>query len=80
MRYETGSYVEELGRTRVFAHEIGTLPGFEHIIDKVKGIERYDRVIAIARKNDVAFLKERPEQAYVDWLGKMVCRAAMWER
>lgn len=65
---KNGSFVELLGSPRVFVHEINTLPGFEKIIPKVDGIEKYDRVLAISGPNDVVFLKTKPEEAYVRWL------------
>ena len=66
-----GSLVESLGTPRVFAHDIGTLRGFGDIIHKVPGIRKYDRATAIARPEDVVFLKSAPDTAYLQWLGEV---------
>ncbi|MHA2027169.1 MAG: hypothetical protein ACW98U_14805, partial [Candidatus Thorarchaeota archaeon] len=66
-----GSLVESLGGPRVFAHDIGTLRGFGDIIQKVPGIRKYDRATAIARAEDVVFLKSAPDIAYLQWLGEV---------
>jgi hypothetical protein len=63
-----GSFVELMDGPRVYMHDINTLPGFERIIPQVDGIEKYDRVTAIARRCDVALLKAQPESEYLDWL------------
>ncbi|MHA1936978.1 MAG: hypothetical protein ACXABV_07725 [Candidatus Thorarchaeota archaeon] len=66
-----GSLVESLGIQRVFAHDIDTLRGFSEIIDQVPGIRKYDRAIAIARSEDVVFLKSAPDRAYLQWLSEV---------
>jgi hypothetical protein len=66
-----GSLVESLGAQRVFAHDIDTLRGFGDIIHQVPGIRKYDRAIAIARSEDVVFLKSAPDEAYLQWLGEV---------
>jgi hypothetical protein len=63
-----GSFVDLLGSPVVFLHEINTLPNFSRIISQVKGIEKYDRVISIARPDDVILTKTQPEKAYLNWL------------
>ncbi|MFH0876181.1 MAG: ATP-grasp domain-containing protein [archaeon] len=65
------SFVDLSGETNVYLHEINTLPGFEEIIASVDGIEKYDRVTAIARKNDVVFLKSTPDYEYLKWLASV---------
>jgi len=68
-RFETdGSFVELMEGPRVYMHDINTLPGFERIIPQVDGIEKYDRVTAIARPGDVAILKASPDPDYLAWL------------
>ncbi|MHA2236612.1 MAG: hypothetical protein ACXABH_14885, partial [Candidatus Thorarchaeota archaeon] len=64
-----GSLVESLEGPRVFAHDIGTLRGFGDIMHQVSGIRKYDRATAIARPEDVVFLKSTPDKAYLQWLG-----------
>ncbi|MHA2384662.1 MAG: hypothetical protein ACXAEE_00475 [Candidatus Thorarchaeota archaeon] len=66
-----GSLVESLGNQRVFVHDIDTLRGFGDIIHQVPGIRKYDRAIAIARSEDVVFLKSAPDKAYLQWLGEV---------
>jgi hypothetical protein len=66
-----GSLVESLGIQRVFVHDIDTLRGFGDIIHQVPGIRKYDRAIAIARSEDVVFLKSAPDKAYLQWLGEV---------
>ena len=66
-----GSFVESLGAPRVFAHDIGTLRGFGDIIQQVPGIRKYDRTTAIARPDDVVFLKSAPDKTYLQWLGEV---------
>lgn len=66
-----GSLVESLGISRVFAHDIDTLRGFGDILHQVPGIRKYDRAIAIARSEDVVFLKSAPDKAYLQWLGEV---------
>lgn len=63
-----GSYVESLGSPIVFAHDINTLPGFTGIINQVPDIKKYDRALAIARTEDVVYLKSAPDKAYLQWL------------
>ncbi len=66
-----GSLVESLGATRVFAHDISTLRGFDDITHKVPGIRKYDRATAIARSEDIVYLKHAPEEAYLRWLSEV---------
>ncbi|MHA1963236.1 MAG: ATP-grasp domain-containing protein [Candidatus Thorarchaeota archaeon] len=66
-----GSLVESLGTPRVFAHDIGTLRGFSGIIQQVSGIRKYDRATAIARPEDVVFLKSAPDKEYLQWLSEV---------
>ena len=66
-----GSYVESMGSPRVFAHDIDTLRGFSGIIDTVPGIRKYDRALAIARAEDVVFLKSTPDESYLQWLDEV---------
>jgi len=63
-----GSFIESMGSPRVFAHDIDTLPCFSGIIQQVPDIRKYDRVIAIARAEDVVYLKSAPDRAYLQWL------------
>jgi len=65
------SFVELLGKQIVFIHDPITLPGLERIRTTVKGIDKYDRVIPITRKNDVILLKQKPEKEYLNWLKKV---------
>ena len=66
-----GSLVESLGAPRVFAHDIGTLRGFGDIIHQVPEIRKYDRSTAIARAEDVVFLRSAPDKAYLQWLSEV---------
>ncbi|MFV2016545.1 MAG: hypothetical protein ACC656_14030, partial [Candidatus Heimdallarchaeota archaeon] len=63
-----GSYVELLGSPRVFMHDINTLPMFSNIISTVDEIEKYERVLAIARQDDIILTKNKPEKSYLKWL------------
>jgi|GEM_PF-3919499 len=66
-----GSFIDLTGTANVYAHEINTLPGFGRIIAQVDGIERYDRILSIARPQDVALLKAAPDPGYLDWLDEL---------
>jgi len=51
----------------IFLHDISTLPGYEKV-GFIIGIDRYDRVLSIARPQDLVLLKEQPDQDYLAWL------------
>lgn len=52
----------------VFVHDLAVLPTYTAISKHELGIKSYDRVLAIARPDDVVVLLQRPDKAYLQWL------------
>ncbi len=65
---DNSSFVDLLGSLRVFAHDISTVPNFKDIAYRVTGLDKYDRVLSIAKPHDIIFLKAHPDRNYLRWL------------
>ncbi len=69
---QTNSYrgiLSNEGNPVLFAHETLSVPGIDHLKNKINGIGRYpERVLPLAYKEDTVVLREAPDESYLEFL------------